>query len=55
MAQLTPDGRVLSSGKGQNGMKRAWSLAQVWVQVDIKAKTDAVRAAKAKVKGGGNG
>lgn len=46
MAQLTKDGRVLSSGTGSRGLQLAWSLLGKWIEKDLPARVAKANAAR---------
>lgn len=46
MAQLTTDGKVVSSGKGERGMTRSWDRAAYWIRRDLPNMAARIKAAR---------
>lgn len=43
MANLTTDGKVISSGPGYDGTLRSWRLMQHWLEVEMRVQWARVR------------
>lgn len=46
MAQVSDDGKVVSSGKGRRGLMTAWAKMGTWLRVDLPRQTDRIKAAR---------